>query len=77
MRSGSRRSPGRVYLQLESWAEFGSRRSPDEVCLQPESGMRSGSRRSPDVAKNPVDAGGVLSVGKTWECCGGSAVWEV
>ena len=27
--------------------------------------------------KNPVDAGGGLSVGRTWECCRGSAVGEV
>ena len=27
--------------------------------------------------KNPVDAGGCLSVGKTWECCGGLAAREV
>ena len=27
--------------------------------------------------KNPVDAGGGLSVSKTWECYGGSAAREV
>ena len=27
--------------------------------------------------KNLVDTGGGLSVGKTWECCGGSATREV
>ena len=27
--------------------------------------------------KNPIDAGGCLSVGKTWECCGGSTAREV
>ena len=27
--------------------------------------------------KNPIDAGGVLSVSKTWECGGGSAAQEV
>ena len=46
-----------------------SRRSPDEVFLQPESGMKSGSRRSPSVVKNLIDAGGGLSIDRTWECC--------
>ena len=46
MRSGSRRSPGEVYLQLKSGVKSASRRSLDEVFLQPESGMKSGSRRS-------------------------------
>ena len=77
MRPGSCRGPGGVFLQLKSGAKFSSRRSPDEACLQLESEMRSGSRRSPDVAKNLVGTGGVLLVDKTWECCGGSAVWEV
>ena len=27
--------------------------------------------------ENPVDIGGGLSVGRTWERCGGSAVGEV
>ena len=27
--------------------------------------------------KNPIDAGGGLSVGRTWEYCGGSAAGEI
>ena len=73
----SRRSPGEAFQQFRLEMKFGSRRSPDEVCLWLESEMRSGSCRSPDVVKNPVGAGGVLLVDKTWECGGGSTVWEV
>ena len=47
--SGSRRSPGGVFLLSALSAESGSRRSPGEDCLQLlESRTESGSRRSPD-----------------------------
>ena len=47
-KSGSRRSPGGVFLQLKSKAGSGSRRSPDGAYRQLKLVTEPSSRRSPD-----------------------------